>query len=145
MSELANHSHQIILTEVIKAFMLAGKAIFTLKSAKTGQRYTYKVKKAKGDRPGLYWVSVGSETAFTFMGALKPTGYTLARVYSGDAKANVVFAWFVKALEQDFLPGSVEFWHEGRCGRCARLLTVPESIQAGIGPECIKFTQQRSI
>ena len=26
--------------------------------------------------------------------------------------------------------------HEGRCGRCGRKLTVPESIESGFGPEC---------
>lgn len=133
------HTHQIILTEVIRSFMLAGKAIFTLKSVKTGQRFTFKVKKAKGDRPGLYWVSTGiNGQSFSFMGALKPEGYNVARVYQGDVKASQAFAWFISHLKEDFLPEVIEFWHEGRCGRCARLLTVPESIAAGIGPECIK-------
>lgn len=31
---------------------------------------------------------------------------------------------------------SVEFWHEGHCCCCGRLLTVPESIATGIGPIC---------
>jgi len=30
----------------------------------------------------------------------------------------------------------LEIWHEGRCGRCNRKLTVPASIALGIGPEC---------
>jgi hypothetical protein len=30
----------------------------------------------------------------------------------------------------------LEVWHEGRCGRCGRALTVPESVERGIGPEC---------
>jgi hypothetical protein len=30
----------------------------------------------------------------------------------------------------------LEIWHSGRCGRCSRRLTVPESIAAGIGPDC---------
>ena len=33
----------------------------------------------------------------------------------------------------------VEIWHEGRCGRCARRLTVPSSIILGIGPECAEI------
>lgn len=28
------------------------------------------------------------------------------------------------------------YYHEGRCGKCARVLTVPESIINGIGPVC---------
>lgn len=34
------------------------------------------------------------------------------------------------------LLGCVELWHEGRCGRCAHRLTVPESIDNGLGPIC---------
>lgn len=30
----------------------------------------------------------------------------------------------------------VEFFHEGRCGRCGHRLTVPESIETGLGPVC---------
>jgi hypothetical protein len=26
--------------------------------------------------------------------------------------------------------------HEGKCGRCGRKLTVPESVKSGFGPEC---------
>ena len=36
-----------------------------------------------------------------------------------------------------FLPISVRFWHEGRCGRCGRTLTDPESIKRGLGPVCV--------
>jgi len=28
------------------------------------------------------------------------------------------------------------YYHEGKCGRCARKLTVPESIISGLGPIC---------
>lgn len=34
------------------------------------------------------------------------------------------------------LPEPAEVWHEGRCGRCGRALTDPESIARGLGPEC---------
>lgn len=30
------------------------------------------------------------------------------------------------------------YYYEGRCRRCNRLLTHPESIKSGIGPECAK-------
>jgi hypothetical protein len=29
--------------------------------------------------------------------------------------------------------------HNGHCGRCGRLLTVPESVVSGFGPECVKM------
>jgi hypothetical protein len=30
-------------------------------------------------------------------------------------------------------------WHEGSCARCGKKLTVPESIESGFGPECVKL------
>lgn len=33
------------------------------------------------------------------------------------------------------MPG-IEIWHSGRCARCGRRLTVPESVHTGYGPEC---------
>jgi hypothetical protein len=41
-----------------------------------------------------------------------------------------------KARYAGRIPETVEIWHEGRCCRCGRRLTVPESIYAGIGPDC---------
>ena len=46
------------------------------------------------------------------------------------------FIWFLNRIEADKPTDGFEFWHEGKCGRCGRKLTVPESIEAGIGPEC---------
>lgn len=37
------------------------------------------------------------------------------------------------------------YYHEGRCGRCARRLTVPESIINGLGPECADKVGGRNI
>jgi hypothetical protein len=48
----------------------------------------------------------------------------LARIWQDDLAAVEATGWKVH--------------HEGRCGRCGRTLTVPESIESGIGPECAK-------
>lgn len=39
------------------------------------------------------------------------------------------------ALAHPEAPG-LQIFHEGRCGRCGRVLTVPESVETGFGPEC---------
>lgn len=36
------------------------------------------------------------------------------------------------------LPPGHTLHHEGRCGKCGRPLTTPESVKRGIGPECFK-------
>jgi hypothetical protein len=42
----------------------------------------------------------------------------------------------VKKKDSDALPPDAEVMHEGRCACCGRPLTVPESIERGIGPDC---------
>ncbi len=34
------------------------------------------------------------------------------------------------------IPDHLEIRHSGKCGRCGRTLTTPESLDRGIGPEC---------
>jgi hypothetical protein len=51
---------------------------------------------------------------------------------AADAPSAVAFAWFVRNLES----AKVDVWHDGTCGRCGRKLTVPESIESGLGPVC---------
>ena len=47
---------------------------------------------------------------------------------AGDVRAVAAFA-------------GVEVYHEGRCGRCGRMLTVPTSIESGFGPDCIALVR----
>jgi hypothetical protein len=47
------------------------------------------------------------------------------------------FAWTWSHIVGEVLPNEqLEIWHEGRCARCNRRLTVPASIASGFGPEC---------
>jgi len=49
-----------------------------------------------------------------------------------EAPSVKAIGWFVEHLGAT----NVSFWHEGSCGRCGRALTVPESIESGLGPVC---------
>ena len=55
----------------------------------------------------------------------------------GDAPSVKGFTYFWDRLItcNEIGPG-LEFFHAGRCGRCGRALTVPESVASGYGPEC---------
>lgn len=124
-----------------RAFALGGNATFTLLSKATGQRFTFKVRQPKEDSP--YFVSLLSgsdnENDYTFLGSIFSDGtYRHGRKspVSESAPSARAFAWFWRNLDDPDAMAKVEVWHEGRCCRCGRKLTVPSSIEAGIGPEC---------
>ena len=123
------------------AFILAGKAIFTLKSKATGTRYTYRVSRAK-DKQDLFFVSVLSgpdnTSDYNYIGVISNRVFRLTQKSSMNRTSKPIIAidFAVRHLAAGNLPEQLEIWHEGRCGLCGRKLTVPESIERGIGPEC---------
>lgn len=122
-------------------FIFAGNSIFTCKNTETGNRFTFRVKKHKKDE--IWFVSVlTSPEVYQFVGSIrKNTNYrhSFKSKISQEAQSVKVFDFITKKLRQNTLPEVVQIWHEGRCGRCGRRLTVPESIITGMGPECSKF------
>ena len=147
--------HRMTTVGEILSFMLAGNATLTLKSVATGKHYTYKVKRAKpwssdGANPPLrWWVDILSgpdNTAdYSPLGMLKQAhqgvlsfGKTSRSCLADTAPPMAGFAWFIRAVVNEDAEklAQVEFWHEGRCGKCNRKLTDPTSIRLGIGPVC---------
>jgi len=140
---------RIDLPALMKTFVLAGNATFTLRSKATGTRYTYKVKVCKNN-PNLYFVSVmygsDNENEYAYLGTIRkvigdetPFAWGRKSPLSKDDVRVRSFSWFWTRvqLQDASLVTKLEFWHEGRCCRCGRSLTVPESIASGIGPECL--------
>jgi hypothetical protein len=131
--------------ESIKRFVRAGKAHFTLVSERTGQRFTYrvKVKKADDGQPSdFYFVSVltgpDNNSSYTYLGCIRGDRWIddrRMRIGAG-APSRRGFRWFWRNLMRGGDLSQVAVWHEGRCGRCRRKLTVPESIASGLGPTC---------
>jgi hypothetical protein len=126
-----------------KAFVLAGNALFTLRSKATQTRFTFKVvqsdpAKCRAGQFPVYFVSLlnGSDNTgdFAYIGTIFADGFRVTRKsrVAADAPSAIAFSWFMKHLEDS----RVEVWLEGRCGRCGRTLTVPESIESGLGPIC---------
>lgn len=47
-----------------------------------------------------------------------------------------MFVWTWNQVHKGLLPPEIEVWHEGACCYCGRKLTVPASIELGVGPDC---------
>ena len=77
---------------------------------------------------------------YQFIGSLKNKSFTHSRKskISKDAQSVRVFDYVFSNLCKGALPEFIEIWHEGKCGKCGRTLTVPSSIESGFGPECSK-------
>lgn len=129
-------------------FIQAGNSTFTLVSNKINTRYTYKVREDKNN-PDRFYVRVlyGPDNNFDyrFLGWFYRENLTLhwstkSCVSKPTQTPFTMMQYFLQILcERDDLPNTCEFLPSGRCGRCGRVLTTPESIHLGIGPECIKL------
>jgi len=126
-----------------RKFIVAGKAIFTVENTITGKRFTYKVK--KHDEKDLWFVSVldgpDNYVNYAYIGIIQDGTFELTRRsrVKETAQSFRVFKWlhFYLIDADRELPTNILVHHAGKCGRCGRLLTVPQSIEWGFGPECI--------
>jgi hypothetical protein len=131
-------SHKLNNSDAIK-FMFAGNSISTFVNTKTENRFTFKVKQKK--ESNLFFVSVlTSPDIYTYIGIIIDGNFIHGKksTISKDAQSFRVFDYVFTSLVRKNLPSFIEIWHEGRCGKCGRTLTVPKNISIGIGPECIK-------
>jgi len=130
--------HKLDNKEALK-FIFAGKSLVTFVNTNTGNRFTFKVKQAKNSN--LFFVSVlTNPEVYTYIGTATEGVYRHGRKshITKDAQSVKVFEYVINKLKSQNLPEFIEVWHEGKCGKCGRTLTVPASIATGIGPECIK-------
>ena len=125
-------------------FIFGGNATFTIRSAKTGTRFTYKLRQPEAGKPFFASVLAGqnNETDYDYIGFV-PAATRDALVAGAKGKPNApsfkALAWTISQIATKArIPEHLELFHEGRCCACGRKLTTPESILSGIGPECAK-------
>jgi hypothetical protein len=111
----------------------------TARSLATGNHYTFKFRQSRSSsREDLLALVLTDGDKWQNLGYVDfATRSTRLGQYSQFSRFSPCFqalAWLVKLAE--FNPAVVEVMHDGRCGRCGRPLTHPDSIQAGIGPIC---------
>lgn len=125
-------------------YALAGNAVLTMQSERTGAHYTFHIERATDGRP-IYFVSLltgpDNQGDFSYIGVIREGAFktTAKTKLPEDSRPIVSFKWIWGWLtKRDQLPPQCIIRHEGRCGRCNRQLTTPISIDRGIGPECAK-------
>jgi hypothetical protein len=142
------HTHRLEATSV-RPFMLAGKALLTVKNEKTNKHHTYKFtapgRTAKErEQANLVFVHVltGPEnnTHYSYIGIMdRASGEfrTTAKSKLEGSDARVAgISWMSRNLDRLAAFPHVEVLHHNFCGMCGKLLTTPESIKSGIGPVC---------
>lgn len=141
----------------VTKFITAGNAVFTLTSKTSGRSFTYQVQHKAG-KPWFVSVLTGPDNTsdYTFIGTIfaQEAAQQLAFPFTvfrhskkspvgADALSVKAFQWFWDHLfNHGRTPDGVEFRHEGRCGRCGRRLTTPESVDRGLGPECAERNEE---
>ena len=127
-----------------KKFILAGNAVLTIESRKTGTHYTFRIRKSKDS--DVYFVGLlggpDNTSDYRYLGAiLADKSYVHGRKsrIGSDAPSAKAFSWAYKQITEGRIPESLHVYHAGFCGRCGRPLTVPQSLRTGLGPECQKY------
>lgn len=125
-------------------FLTAGRAIFTVSNGR-GDHYTFKLGRIRDNDSTLKaFVLKGSDNTrdYDFLCLVKAADLTLFKPVK--RKAVRVLAWALDVAKGiKSLPPGYTLEHAGRCGKCGRLLTEPESLKTGIGPACRKTNNDR--
>ena len=146
--ELLNHSLTAAAVPLFIRAVREGRAkgtTMTIVNDATENRVAVRFRRPKGfNKTILVDVMTGSdnETSFKFVGSVPLMGdltYTQSQwVKAPQAKADIARVALNRAFaavkKGDLLTYRV--LHEAVCARCGRKLTVPESIDSFMGPEC---------
>jgi len=124
-------------------FFIGGNATFTVYN-NSGEHYTFKIRQKK-DTPFFVSMLTGPDnwSNYSYIGlynkAKNQLNLTAKSKMNYESKPVKVFNWAVKSVASNAkLPDGYGIVHEGKCCRCGRKLTTPESVENGYGPECAK-------
>ncbi len=153
-----SHSHKLDAAS-FRTFMFQGKALFTLENKEKGTHITLRVQtlKRKRHQPedtryfDVHVKALNDKYAGNrYIGRIdrksksfKPTGY-IERDHVGIQTVE----WLIRNwnhLEEYTAGDRMSIYHMGVCCKCGLPLTVPESIQNGIGPQCMKYREGKSV
>lgn len=133
MSELRG----ILKPEFRTKYIFGGNATITIQNPSTGNRFTFKIQQTDFDDSVFFAKLLNgpdNENSYAYMGKIKNQIFSLTKAsrMTMDAPSIKALRWFMANINDP----RIEVWHEGSCGKCGRKLTVPESIESGLGPIC---------
>lgn len=126
-----------------KRYILSGKATFTLidkspdREGGGSSRYTYQVVRPRKGLPHFVRLLTGPDNTsnYTFIGTIFD-GLTWRPKVAGAGSKLFGLMW--RFASRGEWPEWLEIVGNGKCGKCGRMLTTPESVEMGIGPECLR-------
>lgn len=128
----------------LKQFLFGGNAYLTV--VLDGEHKTYRV--SANDTGKVYFVSMlvgeDSTTQYVYLGTIfDKARFTTTRKsrLDRDSMPVQIFEWifacaYAEAPYSDSPWGPLEILPAENCGKCGKMLTTPESIARGFGPEC---------
>ena len=132
-----------------REFISAGNATFTIETPE--QRWTFRFRRVEDEgRKPITFVNLltgpDNEADYTYVGVFdtftEQVKTTRASKFAQDSlMVRALNRVLLRVWQNDHETMEAHGWriyHEGKCGRCGRTLTVPESIKSGFGPECVK-------
>lgn len=154
LSTLNNLEGKVINNKDALPFILAGKSEFTIQSNNTGKQFAFKMSKQKStasyedSSEFVYFVSVLQNEKSTYAGILLYNSKTSLFEYRRGSKGKIEVSdiriksllYILNSLNIGKYDINVTIYHCGKCGRCGKKLTTPESILTGLGPSCSKLS-----
>lgn len=145
---ILGQNQHILNNDYIKDFIFAGKAIITIKNIENQNHFTFQINQCKdiikndkdeNIRKQLWFVSVcRSYNEWLYIGLLnKKHNFIPSKKLDSDTISIKTFQFILNHyVYNNNYDKRVEFYHEGYCMKCGRLLTEPDSVKLGLGPFC---------
>lgn len=134
-------SDTVIKSQYIEKVLNARKSKFTVTSKVTGEQMSFAFEEDKNNVSRTYVKVKHDSHAYRYIGVIDNTVMkeTFTPILRDMDVAMQTLVWLMEnRYNLKRLNEQVQIEHEGQCMRCGRKLTNPESINIGIGPECLK-------
>ena len=128
---------------VTPEFLRAGRAIFTVSNPPGAghTHHTYRLREWQGNLLAELLRGPDNLRAYQYIGRVDLEAGrvwpTKKSTLHPKIEAWLVLEWALQVvIGLKPMRAGYKIQHAGRCGRCGRILTHPESLETGFGPEC---------